>query len=63
MFRVLLEMITAVGGITTLFGFWYRQMYLPRRAKPESNIEHVRRLEQENKEIDEINQRITKGKG
>ena len=53
--RLALEVVGLLNFAATVLGLMWRRRRQQRRL---SNIEHVRQLERENAEIDEINSRI-----
>lgn len=59
MIRVLADLSSGIIGLATVLGFALRRI---RKNRRDSNIEHVRQLEQENEEIDRVNRRLTGGR-
>lgn len=54
--RAIFEAVGPLVGVLGLFGAVWRHRVARRRA---TNLEHVRELERENREIDEIRERIS----
>lgn len=57
--RILAELVVVLGGVIGIARFAVKAFVKPREAKKPSNVEAVRKLLEESKEIDRMNEQIT----